>query len=113
MKKIVLKNESCIGCGACVGIDGEHFTFNEDGYSTIKSQENLDSPALQDAIEACPVAIISLEEAQEEKQEAMSHEKESCQKKECHHEENKRCSCEENGKNCHCHDEEDEMDEAA
>ena len=31
--KIVLKNESCIGCGACVGIDSEHFEFSEEGYS--------------------------------------------------------------------------------
>lgn len=61
MKKIVLKSESCIGCGACIGIDSEHFEFSDDGFSIIKSQENLESTSLQDAIDACPVAIISLE----------------------------------------------------
>ena len=61
VKKIVLKTESCIGCGACIGIDGEHFEFSDEGFSIIKSQDNLDSPSLSDAIDACPVAIISLE----------------------------------------------------
>ena len=44
LKKIVLQTESCIGCGACIGIDAEHFEFSDDGFSVIKSQENLDSP---------------------------------------------------------------------
>lgn len=86
MKKIILKEEACIGCGACVGIDSEHFDFNEDGYSTIKSQENLESPALSDAIEACPVAIISIEEQDTD----------SCQESE------KECSCETCGDECSC-----------
>lgn len=62
MKKIVLNEEGCIGCGACIGIDSEHFEFNDDGFSSVKSQENLESPALSDAIDACPVAVISLED---------------------------------------------------
>lgn len=83
MKKIVLKTEACIGCGACIGNDSEHFEFDEEGFSVIKSQENLDSPALNDAIEACPVAIISIENIE-------TNEKEDCSD----------CQCEE----CHCHD---------
>lgn len=31
MKKIIVDDEKCIGCGACVAIDSEHFDFNEDG----------------------------------------------------------------------------------
>ena len=30
MKKLVLNTDLCIGCGACVGIDPEHFDFNEE-----------------------------------------------------------------------------------
>lgn len=66
MKKLIVNTEGCIGCGACVGIDPEHFDFNEDGLSHVISEENLESTAIQDAIAACPVQVISLEEAKEE-----------------------------------------------
>ena len=66
MKKIKVLTENCIGCGACVGIDPEHFTFNDEGYSIPKSNENLDSEALSNAIESCPVGIISFEDTHEE-----------------------------------------------
>ncbi len=107
--KIVLKNESCIGCGACVGIDSEHFEFSEEGYSVIKSQENLDSPALTNAIEACPVAIISLVENDNlENDDMLEHH-------DCHCEEHcqctEECHCEDH--DCQCNEEEDFMDEAA
>ena len=109
MKKIVLKSEACIGCGACVGIDSEHFEFSDEGYSIIKSQENLDSPILMDAIDACPVAIISLEETEGSFDQV----------------ENQNCQCEEHDCNCnsdtcqcvdmdcHCNDEDNiDMEEA-
>ena len=66
MKKIKVLTDQCIGCGACVGIDPEHFDFNEDGLSHVISEENLESEALKDAIDSCPVGIISLEESAEE-----------------------------------------------
>ena len=65
MKKLVVHTENCIGCGACVGIDNKHFDFNEEGFSYVISQEDLDSPAVMEAIESCPVQIISLEEVEE------------------------------------------------
>ncbi len=86
LKKIVIQNESCIGCGACVGIDAEHFTFSDEGFSVVKSQENLDSAALADAIDACPVAIISLEEtneADQAKNEEPIHDDCSCDECDC------------------------------
>ena len=55
MKKLVVHTENCIGCGACVGIDNKHFDFNEEGFSYVISQEDLDSPAVMEAIESCPV----------------------------------------------------------
>ena len=69
MKKIKVLTENCIGCGACVGIDPEHFTFNDEGYSIPKSNENLDSESLMNAIESCPVGIISFEEVKENEKE--------------------------------------------
>ena len=62
MKKLKVLTENCIGCGACVGIDPEHFDFNDDGLSHVISEENLESEDLQNAIESCPVSIISIEE---------------------------------------------------
>ena len=60
MKKIKVLTENCIGCGACVGLDDEHFTFNEEGFSIVKSNENIDEEKINEIIEACPVGIISL-----------------------------------------------------
>ena len=65
MKKLVVNTENCIGCGACVGIDRKHFDFNEDGLSYVISQEDLDLPSVTEAIESCPVQVISLEETEE------------------------------------------------
>ena len=33
MKKIIVNDETCIGCGACIAIDSEHFDFDSDGRS--------------------------------------------------------------------------------
>ena len=66
MKKINVDQVKCIGCGACVGIDSEHFDFNDSGLSTVISQENLESQSLQDAMASCPVAVISVEEDDDE-----------------------------------------------
>lgn len=107
MKKIILKTESCIGCGACVAVDPDHFNFSEDGYSEVISQENLESPILLDAIDACPVAIISMEEVSEEtikatkiqEEKVVSIQKNTCENSECHC---NPCTCED----CNCQDEE-------
>lgn len=93
MKKIIVDQNSCIGCGACVAIDDTHFDFNEDGKSTVISQENLDDSNLANAMESCPVAAISIGEADT-----------SCK---C----GDNCTCGDNcecGDDCACHTKEDE-----
>ena len=65
MKKLCI-NGNCIGCGACVAIDEEHFDFNEEQTSTVISNENLDTDELKNAIASCPVGAISLEDTEEE-----------------------------------------------
>ncbi len=62
MKKLVVNTEGCIGCGACVGMDPEHFDFNDNGQSHVINEENIDIEKAQNVIEACPVGVISLEE---------------------------------------------------
>lgn len=59
MKQIILDENSCIGCGACVSIDPEHFDFNDDGLSSVINNQNLDSEDLKNAIESCPTGAIS------------------------------------------------------
>ena len=61
MKKLVV-NDNCIGCGACIAVDSEHFDFNEEGLSHPISNDNLESAELQNAISSCPVNAISLTE---------------------------------------------------
>ena len=58
-------NGNCIGCGACVAIDEEHFDLSDDGTSTVISNENLDTDEVKNAIASCPVNAISIEEEEE------------------------------------------------
>lgn len=62
MKKLQVNSVKCIGCGACVGLDPEHFDFNDAGLSEAISQENLDSADLEQAKEGCPTAAIEIVE---------------------------------------------------
>lgn len=54
-------NENCIGCGMCVAIDPEHFEI-VDGLSQAISEDNLESEALNNAINSCPTAAIEKKE---------------------------------------------------
>lgn len=64
MKKLIVK-DGCIGCGACVAIDSEHFDFNDEGLSSVISNENLETDELKNAIASCPVSVIKLETTEE------------------------------------------------
>lgn len=61
-KEIIVDKSMCIGCGACMGLDPEHFEINDEGVSEVISNENLETEELQNAIEGCPVQIIKIEE---------------------------------------------------
>ena len=66
MKKINLNKTSCIGCGACVAICGEHFEFDDNGLSTIiKQLDGEPSSELLEAIDSCPTNAISLVDVEE------------------------------------------------
>ncbi len=59
MKKLFVNKEACIGCGACVAIDSEHFDFDDDGLSKVISNENVESDEANNAIASCPTDAIS------------------------------------------------------
>ena len=66
MKKLIV-DEMCMGCGMCTTIDEEHFKINDStGLSEVKTQEHLDTPELQNAIDSCPVGAIKLAEESED-----------------------------------------------
>jgi len=92
MKKINVSNEACIGCGACVAIDPEHFAFNDEGLSHAISNENLESNELASAIDSCPTSAISIKDADE-----------ACECEECN------CTKEDNC-GCHCYEDDDNQD---
>ncbi len=60
-----VEKSKCIGCGACVSIDAEHFDFDDDGLSEVISNDNLKSENLQNAIESCPTGAIRLAKTSE------------------------------------------------
>ena len=62
MKQVKVDNSKCIGCGACVSVDPAHFEFNDQGYSVVTNQDNLESSELEQAISYCPVDAITIEE---------------------------------------------------
>lgn len=65
MKKVFVDESKCIGCGACVAIDPENFDFNDEGYSTVI--DDTPNEKAQDALEACPVFAITIEDDKDEK----------------------------------------------
>lgn len=61
---VIVKKDTCIGCGACTNIAEEVFTFDEDGYAKANNSkitdENMDDVEL--AIDSCPVEAIVKDE---------------------------------------------------
>ena len=66
MKKLIVDDSVCMGCGMCTALDEEHFEMNDAGLSEVKSQDNLESDTLQNAVDSCPVGAIKLAEESED-----------------------------------------------
>lgn len=56
-------NESCIGCGACVGVASKVFDLNDDGLATTIVDGDLGDleESAKEAAECCPVSAITVE----------------------------------------------------
>lgn len=67
MKKLIVDDSVCIGCGMCAASDPEHFTINDNGLSEVISQDNLDSDTLKSIVDSCPVGAIKITEENEDK----------------------------------------------
>lgn len=56
---IKVDENKCIGCGACVAIDPEHFDFDENGLSKVTSQDMTNFN--NEVVDSCPVGAINVE----------------------------------------------------
>lgn len=62
MKVKVIK-EKCVGCGMCVGINGDVFEFDDDGRAKANNENINDEnkEIVEDAVNSCPVGAIEEE----------------------------------------------------
>ncbi len=63
--KIIIREGACIGCGACIAVDPNHFDFNEDGFAEVIDNSELDTNAVRNAVESCPTTAICVEDCPE------------------------------------------------
>lgn len=67
MKKIIVDQDKCIGCGACLGCEPDVFEFNNDGFATVKNSDfdslnDESKEQVENAVSGCPTEAISIEE---------------------------------------------------
>ena len=58
--KVKVNPDACIGCGACVSICPDVFSFNDEGFSQaiIDEVNEDDKEKVEEAIESCPTEAI-------------------------------------------------------
>jgi len=59
MKKIVVDQNKCIGCGACSFIAPKIFKLGKNGKSAVINQSLQGTKECDEAIASCPVGAIS------------------------------------------------------
>ena len=62
MKKLVVDQETCIGCGTCPAMCGKVFTMKADGKADVIDQAADTEENIQNAINSCPTSSISWKE---------------------------------------------------
>jgi ferredoxin len=62
-KEVVIDQEECIGCEACVELCPEVFAFDEDEEkASVIDGANPESDCVEEAIASCPAECITIEE---------------------------------------------------
>ncbi|MCG8473495.1 MAG: ferredoxin [Desulfobacterales bacterium] len=62
-KRVVIDEEECMGCEACVEIAPDVFEFDDDaGKAYVSKAEGGDEGLIEEAMEACPAECITWEE---------------------------------------------------
>lgn len=61
-KKVVVNQETCIGCNTCPLIDPETFELDTSTYKAkVKKQPENITDNVKSAVDSCPVGAISIE----------------------------------------------------
>jgi ferredoxin len=61
-KKVIIDEEECMGCEACVEIAPEVFQFNDDTEKAyVIKVEGGDEGLIQEAMDSCPASCINWE----------------------------------------------------
>ena len=62
--KVKVNRDSCICCGACAAICDDVFEIDDEGLSTLKTEdvEDDNKQEVQDAADSCPTGAIEVEE---------------------------------------------------
>lgn len=61
VKKPVVDEDMCTGCGLCPDIAPGTFAMNDDGVAEVIDPQGDDEDAIQESIDTCPVEAISWE----------------------------------------------------
>lgn len=62
MKSVVVDQEECIGCGACVDTAPDVFEMNDDNKAEVYGKVTEDNQEeVDEAIDTCPASAISWE----------------------------------------------------
>lgn len=58
--KVKVNKEACIGCGACAAICPDVFEIDDEGLSTVKTEDITDAlkDDVKEAVESCPTGAI-------------------------------------------------------
>lgn len=62
MARLIVDQETCIGCGTCVALCSKVFQLGENGKAKVINQEGATKEEIQNAISSCPTASISWKE---------------------------------------------------
>ena len=61
-KKVTVKKDVCVGCGACTAIAPDVLTIGDDGLAeAIAEATDANMASVEDAAASCPVAAIEVE----------------------------------------------------
>ena len=62
VRTMIIDQDECISCGACVDTCPEVFRMNDDNLAEVYKADGASEEEIQDAIESCPVSCIQWEE---------------------------------------------------
>ena len=61
-RSVVIDQDECISCGACVDSCPDVFRLNDDNIAEVYNQNGASEEEIEDAIDSCPVSCISWED---------------------------------------------------